>query len=398
MTRYEPMGTSSAVASVLHSGGMKNNIEVTKAGSYIYRGDASNFHEWKFRTRLRLKAAGGDDNRYAEQMSKVVDGLQGDAFTTARELGLEKLWQSGRAETEDEEAVEPGVDILIKAIKAVVFPLTTYEAKELFRQYCKPVGILARQNGESMQQYIGRRSRCWKLLKELDPEISLSEGHRADMLLDLAGLDKNERIMIQASIGNERDFAKISEALIKQHPRIHLTKPGSRAPGPRPQKGRGKGKGKKGRFRSFVNHKTRNPSNFAGVLFDDYYEDDYECAAYIGAEEEDVYNGDPAYWYEEDEEGEDQHAYPYWEEEDVAADAFSAYVAEEWSKKIGEAVESAIEAAELDCIALLSSNHAECLEDPDIAADFIQSGAVAFLTGRKGKGKANISCDPPTFL
>ena len=161
MTRYEPMGTSSAVTSVLHTGGMRNNIEVTKAGSYIYRGDASNFHEWEFRTRLRLKAAGDDEGRYAEQMSKVVDGLQGDAFTTARELGLEKLWQSGREETDGEEAVEPGVDLLIKAIKQVVFPLTTYEAKELFRQYCKPVGILARQNGESMQQYIGRRSRCW---------------------------------------------------------------------------------------------------------------------------------------------------------------------------------------------------------------------------------------------
>ena len=85
--------------------------------------------------------------------------------------------------------------MLIKAIKAVVFPLTTYEAKELFRQFCKPVGSLARQNGESMQQYVGRRTRCWNLLKELDPEISLSEGHRADMLLDLAGLDKQERII-----------------------------------------------------------------------------------------------------------------------------------------------------------------------------------------------------------
>ena len=85
------MGTSSAVASVLHSGGNKHNIEVTKAGSYIYAGEASNFHEWEFRTRLRLKAAGGDDNKYAEQMSKVVDGLRGDAFVTAKELGREKL-------------------------------------------------------------------------------------------------------------------------------------------------------------------------------------------------------------------------------------------------------------------------------------------------------------------
>ena len=130
MTRYEPMGTSSAVTSVLHTGGMKNNIEVTKAGSYIYRGDASNFHEWEFRTRLRLKAAGDDEGRYAEQMSKVVDGLQEDVLTAAREVGLEKLRQPGRAATEEEEAVEPGIDILMKAIKAAVFPPTTIKIPE----------------------------------------------------------------------------------------------------------------------------------------------------------------------------------------------------------------------------------------------------------------------------
>ena len=59
-------------------------------------------------------------------------------------------------------------------------------------------------------------------MKELDPEIVLSEGHRADMLLDLAGIDRNERTMIQASIGNARDLDKIAEALIVQHPRINL--------------------------------------------------------------------------------------------------------------------------------------------------------------------------------
>ena len=99
-------------------------------------------------------------------------------------------------------------------MKAMVFPLTTYEAKELFRQFYNSSGSLARQVGESMQQYVGRRTRCWKLLQELDPEMTLSEGHRADMLLDSAGLDKSEREMIQASIGNARDFSKISDALI----------------------------------------------------------------------------------------------------------------------------------------------------------------------------------------
>ena len=59
----EPMGTRSAIASVLYARGTGNNIEVTKSGSYIYYGDASNFHEWEFRTKLHLKAAGDDKDR-----------------------------------------------------------------------------------------------------------------------------------------------------------------------------------------------------------------------------------------------------------------------------------------------------------------------------------------------
>ena len=116
-----------------------------------------------------------------------------------------------------------------------------------------------------MHQYISRRRRCWKLLKELDPEIVLSEGHRADMLLDLAGLDKNERTMIQASIGNARDFEKIADALIVQHPRVHLNKQS----GTTKPKGNPKGKGKdsgKSRRKGFGKGKSRpwrNPSGFA---------------------------------------------------------------------------------------------------------------------------------------
>ena len=271
---------------------------MTKSGSYIYWGDAANFHEWVFRTELRAKTAGSDPTKYAEIMSKIVDGLRGEALIAAKEIGVEKLWQTGGEEEqedweegsehtefvpgageEDEEAADegkgekgkakakgkgysgtstppvsqskkPGVQILIEAIRRQVFPMTTHEAKELFRQYCRPKGPLSRQNGESMQQYISRRKRCWNLLIELDPELNLSEGHRADMLLDLAGLEKTERTMIQASIGNARDFDRIAEALVVQHPRIHIkTTSGKGKSHPKLGKGgatrpKGKSKGK----------------------------------------------------------------------------------------------------------------------------------------------------------
>ena len=40
------------------------------------------------------------------------------------------------------------------------------------------------------------------------------------MLLDLSGLTREERVTVQPSISNERDFDRVAEALIIQHPRI----------------------------------------------------------------------------------------------------------------------------------------------------------------------------------
>ena len=170
---HDQRGHSSAVSSVLYTSHTTTFAE-TKTGSYVYYGDAASFHEWEFRTRMRMSGAGED--KYAEMMSKVVEGLRGDAFIIAQQIGFEKLKQGG----DDELQIKPGVDQLIDAMKKSVFPLTTYEAKEMFRQYTKPNGSLSRQSGESMYQYVSRRRRCWQLLKELDKEIELSEGHRAE--------------------------------------------------------------------------------------------------------------------------------------------------------------------------------------------------------------------------
>ena len=57
---------------------------------------------------------------------------------------------------------------------------------------------------------------------QMDPVIHLSEGHRSDMLLDLSGFKREERVMVQASISDARDFDRVAETLIIQHPRTHL--------------------------------------------------------------------------------------------------------------------------------------------------------------------------------
>ena len=65
----------------------------------------------------------------------------------------------------------------------------------------------------------------------MDSVIHLSEGHRSDMLLDLSGLTREERVVVQASISNERDLDRVAEALIIQHPRFHFPESQKRAKG-----------------------------------------------------------------------------------------------------------------------------------------------------------------------
>ena len=65
----------------------------------------------------------------------------------------------------------------------------------------------------------------------MDSVSHFSEGHRSDMLLDLSGLTREERVMVQASTSNERDFDRVADALIIQHPRIHLRESQRRAKG-----------------------------------------------------------------------------------------------------------------------------------------------------------------------
>ena len=102
------------------------------------------------------------------------------------------------------------------------------------------------------------------------------------MLLDLTGLDKSERTMIQASIGNARDEDKIIEALLVQHPRIHLKGVTSSYGGGFKGRGSGKDFGGKGKRKGFQKW-HRNPSGFAGAAVEDY---DYDDTAYLAGNDE----------------------------------------------------------------------------------------------------------------
>ena len=76
-------------------------------------------------------------NKYIEAMSKVCDGLRGDAVVAAQ-VGIDNLCEivDGRPR---------GIDTLIRHMRGMVFLLTEHEPKELFHQYCRSGGPLSRQ-------------------------------------------------------------------------------------------------------------------------------------------------------------------------------------------------------------------------------------------------------------
>ena len=93
--RVERVAHSSAVSSVAYTRPGDGKIATTKSGAYIYDGDPSKFYDWEFRTRLKVKKAGSDFEKYAGVMSEVVEGLQGDAFIVAKEMGTEVFCHPG---------------------------------------------------------------------------------------------------------------------------------------------------------------------------------------------------------------------------------------------------------------------------------------------------------------
>ena len=113
-------------------------------------------------------------------MNEIVKGLNGDALQTAMDFSVDEL-------------VGPkGIEKLVDAMRLMVFPSKKSEAKELYRAGQKQNGMLSRQKGESMMAYISRRRRWWKLLKQMDDQVYISDYVLGDLLLDSAGITDDQ--------------------------------------------------------------------------------------------------------------------------------------------------------------------------------------------------------------
>ena len=291
----------------------------TKSGSYIYSGEPQGFHEWEFRTTLRVEMCkakmrskaldekshdrsrsdesgpelgrrerlrrgrmgarlvqpdeGGQDrgdgdddvdegfpsfstihdspksdvsskskidgdeekdmSSYVEMVQRVMEGLRGDAFLIARDLGLSEILK------------KDGMQTLIERIRSHVFPLKGHEAKELFRIGQSPTGPLSRQGGETMLSFIQRRRRWWIQLREMDDKMALSDQMRGELLLECSGLSRTEQLMIKTA-SQQQSFEGFAEVMMLHHGRVHMKDSRSLAPEQRSTFGKGKGKSNSG--------------------------------------------------------------------------------------------------------------------------------------------------------
>ena len=204
----------------------------------------------------------------------------------------------------------------------------------------------------------------------MDPVNHPIEGHRSDMLLDLSGLTREERVTVQAPISNARVFDTVAEALIIQHPRFHL----------RENQRRAKGKGKDG-FKRVDNPITR--------WFREKGKGKHTGSGKSGAS---AHHANLT-------SGED-YDYHFYEDLDESANANQAHNdAVDPGSDDGEETTTTMrkryafcvhalddvtvyEAAELDATALLADSWNDDL-DPELSAQLVQASAQAYLGGCK---------------
>ena len=150
--------------------------EESKFGFVVFSGEPHEYHNWHFRTQLKLKTTSKDD--FQKTMTNIIENLRGDALNVAIEVGVDVLLNPNSGEKE-----------LFEHMVAHIFPIARHESKALYKEGHKTrEGVFVRQPSESMQSFILRRKRWWSLLQQLDSTVKLSDEHLGDILLHSANV------------------------------------------------------------------------------------------------------------------------------------------------------------------------------------------------------------------
>ena len=142
-------------------------------------------------------------------VQKVLEGLRGDAFWISRDIVLDKLLKYD------------GIDHLVEEIRKQAFPLQSEEASELCRQGQLITGPLAKQPGEPMLSYIARRKRWWSTIRELTRTSVFVRSLRANLLVELSGLDRTEQLMVKTA-ARAHSVDKYAKVFVQHHSVVHM--------------------------------------------------------------------------------------------------------------------------------------------------------------------------------
>ena len=120
-----------------------------KAGVPRYDGEITRLSEYQFRVKLReLKEKTLDETEMKKLGPlglRLVEGLRGAALQVARSIPVDEL------------ASTAGPAILLKALQESIQPRRKQEARELYNAGAVVGGMLSRQHGESVSNYVLRR-------------------------------------------------------------------------------------------------------------------------------------------------------------------------------------------------------------------------------------------------
>ena len=225
-------------------------------------------------------------------VNKVMEGLRGDAFLVARDMGFDALQKPG------------GLRLLVAKIKASVFPRASEEAKELFRLGQVRQGVLSRQGTESMVSYVDRRRRWWRMISGLDGTTQLSEAMRAELMIELSGITQQEALVVKAISGTPLEFEKVGKTLIEHYGAVRLRggrpltsgTPGGYNKGITKGQGKGKPQWRTGYYadapEDYDHYYEESPHDH-----DSHYED-YSVGPHVGLFAEDHQDEEPEHYTE----------------------------------------------------------------------------------------------------
>ena len=143
----------------------------------------------------------------SECVSKILEGLRGDAFSIARDIRLDRLLRPD------------GIDHLIEQIRQQAFPLQSEEASAARAIAFWTSGKAARR--AYVVVYCPPKEVVVHALCELDPDIRLSEAMRANLLVELSGLSRQEQLMVKTAARSQTadEFARV---LVQHHSVVHM--------------------------------------------------------------------------------------------------------------------------------------------------------------------------------